>query len=185
MGDEASLLYHYTSAEGLLAILSSRTVWATDILYLNDSAEFSYAVGLLNSILKEQFNLSELSSPFTMMLEWWPQINSFPSVYVMAFSAEADQLGQWRGYCPPTGGFSIGFDKERLRTYAKSRGFELERCIYTSKEHTELLSGLAKEIYEVLGGRSFLAALEENREEVLSKYGDLHRQLTKLAPRIK
>ncbi len=40
-------IYHYTSQEGLIGILRDRVLWATKIQYLSDSAEFSYAYGLL------------------------------------------------------------------------------------------------------------------------------------------
>jgi len=35
------LLYHYTDSAGLQGILESRTLWATDIRYLNDETEAS------------------------------------------------------------------------------------------------------------------------------------------------
>src|SRR6266700_6216266 len=44
-------LYHYTSQEGLLGILSSKTLWATRIQYLNDSTEFAYTLALLKKAL--------------------------------------------------------------------------------------------------------------------------------------
>jgi hypothetical protein len=41
------LLYHYTTAESLLGIVQSRSLWATDIRFLNDTAEFSFARDVL------------------------------------------------------------------------------------------------------------------------------------------
>jgi hypothetical protein len=37
------LVYHYTDAAGLLGIISSGTLWATDIEFLNDAQELTYA----------------------------------------------------------------------------------------------------------------------------------------------
>ena len=51
-------LYHYTSQEGLLGILSSKTLWATRIQYLNDSTEFAYTLALL----QKAFNLDHQQS---------------------------------------------------------------------------------------------------------------------------
>ena len=59
MADEVPFLYHYTSLKGLRGILSTRQIWATDILYLNDSAEFIFTINLLRTILKEEFKLIE------------------------------------------------------------------------------------------------------------------------------
>lgn len=36
----SELLYHYTSAEGVLGITSPDSLWATNIRYMNDSREF-------------------------------------------------------------------------------------------------------------------------------------------------
>lgn len=36
-------LFHYTTAAGLLGILKSAKLWATDLRFLNDAQEFIYA----------------------------------------------------------------------------------------------------------------------------------------------
>src|SRR6266568_442547 len=56
-------LYHYTSQEGLLGILSSKTLWATRIQSLNDSTEFAYTLALL----KKAFDL-QFQQPLTKLL---------------------------------------------------------------------------------------------------------------------
>ncbi len=40
------VVYHYTTAAGLLGICTSKKIWATDIRYLNDSEEFQYTLDL-------------------------------------------------------------------------------------------------------------------------------------------
>lgn len=37
-------LYHYTSSAGLLGILANRSIWATDVAYLNDSSELEFGL---------------------------------------------------------------------------------------------------------------------------------------------
>ena len=41
------ILYHYTSQEGLLGIIGTGNIWATDILYLNDATEYTYAYKMI------------------------------------------------------------------------------------------------------------------------------------------
>lgn len=36
------LLWHYTTAEGLLSIVEHRELWASSVDYLNDAAELSF-----------------------------------------------------------------------------------------------------------------------------------------------
>jgi len=46
-----TVLYHYTSAEGLKGIIENNELWATSAYYLNDSAEMFYGYGVLREVL--------------------------------------------------------------------------------------------------------------------------------------
>ncbi|OLD27475.1 MAG: hypothetical protein AUJ04_03935 [Acidobacteria bacterium 13_1_40CM_3_55_6] len=48
------ILYHYTSQEGLMGIITERCIWASKIHYLNDSEEFSIALDLAGRELKKR-----------------------------------------------------------------------------------------------------------------------------------
>lgn len=50
---EPSELFHYTTADGLLGILTKQNLWATDVLYLNDASEFRYADELIVEAIKK------------------------------------------------------------------------------------------------------------------------------------
>lgn len=49
-------LYHYTSQTGLLGILQTKKLWMTNILYLNDSSEFTHTLDLVKSELTKRIN---------------------------------------------------------------------------------------------------------------------------------
>jgi hypothetical protein len=46
-------LNHYTSANGFLGIISSKTLWLTNIHYLNDNQEFKLAVDVANFLVEK------------------------------------------------------------------------------------------------------------------------------------
>jgi len=46
------IIYHYTSLQGLLGIIESRSIWTTNIIYLNDTSELNYATKLFNEEVK-------------------------------------------------------------------------------------------------------------------------------------
>lgn len=46
------VLYHYTTAEGLLAMLQTGRLWATDSRYMNDPSELRYSIELLGKVLE-------------------------------------------------------------------------------------------------------------------------------------
>jgi hypothetical protein len=52
----------------------------------------------------------------------------FDQIYILSFSAEEDDLSQWRGYCPNGNGFSMGFNTDLLKQIMKKIYFD--RCIY-------------------------------------------------------
>jgi hypothetical protein len=47
------ILYHYTKAVIFQEILNSRTIWASDIRYMNDASEATYVSDILKSVIKE------------------------------------------------------------------------------------------------------------------------------------
>lgn len=44
-------LFHYTCQKGLSGIIESGVVWATNVLYLNDSSELTYRFSQVREIL--------------------------------------------------------------------------------------------------------------------------------------
>ena len=105
-------LYHYTTAAGLLGIVSSGRLWATDYRFLNDSAELKYGHGLLLDIIgsRKQRHLD----PDVLQLLAIAERASHPEaigarIFIACLSAAEDDLNQWRVYGPGQSAFSIGF----------------------------------------------------------------------------
>ncbi len=48
-----ALLYHYTSAAGLMGIVQNREIWATESNYLNDPTEVGFASRVLEDLLSD------------------------------------------------------------------------------------------------------------------------------------
>lgn len=99
---DAETVWHYTNSEGALGIISSGTLWATSISFLNDRGEYRYGMEMLNSLLqgvhdskyidkdRKQF-ISEVVQQMEDMREQNP-------LYLLCASEAADSLSQWRGY---------------------------------------------------------------------------------------
>jgi hypothetical protein len=109
-------LFHYTTAAGLLGILDTSALWATDLRFLNDAQEAVYARDLFveamrsldNPALEPEFAgykdlvARELNSP------------NFP-VYVTCFCESGDLLNQWRAYGSDHG-YAIEVKADALKT---------------------------------------------------------------------
>lgn len=112
------VLYHYTSIEALLSILSSGQVRATHIRYLNDISEAEWMWKAVVEHLKQKRRSAECeeqaayATSILEMIEERRQLNEF----IASFSENGDDLSQWRAYCSAKAGISIGFDSAALNT---------------------------------------------------------------------
>lgn len=165
------LLYHYTDILGLEGILGAQCLWATSIRYLNDSQEFKYGFGVLEKLVNERRKnfpvrnelywsdlLQGKINPSTCeevkailyfsMLQLWPDLFEEFQICVFSLSAEKDLLSQWRGYCPPAGGYSIGFRFDLLNSFLIGRSYCLKQCLYHAKGQEDLVNRVIGKITE-------------------------------------
>jgi len=128
-----TLLFHYTSPAGLIGITKEKQVWATNIRYMNDAKEVGHAVDyakhLLQNFLREIPQLTEEEK------ELFKEMHGYAGaaarrIYLFSLTEERDLLSQWRAYCPPGGGYAIGFPSQQLRVMAEKQGFFLCPCVY-------------------------------------------------------
>ncbi|GAA1739520.1 DUF2971 domain-containing protein [Aeromicrobium alkaliterrae] len=105
-----SLVWHYTDQSGLIGILRSGAIWATDAMFLNDRHELSHGKNRLRAALEDEVDGADFAG-LSLYLErgWRHNVRTA----VSCFCADGDLLSQWRGYSSP-GGFAIGFDTNDL-----------------------------------------------------------------------
>jgi len=108
-------LYHYTTVDGLRGILSSGSIYASHVLYLNDSSEVKHALDFASNCLAqiEKSAIEVHGVPAKRLCDYGhfffkgAKILWDEDVYVTSFCEEGDLLSQWRGYA--MGGFAILF----------------------------------------------------------------------------
>lgn len=128
-------LFHYTSLQGLLGIVESRSLWLTEVHYLNDAAELRHLADLMDSMIRRRLetNTRDDQSILLQLSEWLKlRMSHGPLIFVGSFSEEGNLLSQWRGYCPHGKGVSIGFYPDSLVDCAGKQGYQVGRCIYDS-----------------------------------------------------
>jgi len=118
--DPETILWDYTSGPGLLEIIESGTINATQVACLNDSTEVRYAAKLYRDALIE-VRTKNAKDPvankfLTKVLELTQEDPAVPShapsrFFVACFSSQEDDISQWRAYADPSGenGYAIGF----------------------------------------------------------------------------
>lgn len=103
----AGPLYHYTSIDALLGIVSTKSLWATSVHYLNDASESELGISLIRTAAESAAaGTSGVDKEFLAYFLGWLNHSfvTYSSVYVLCFSEAQNQLSQWRGYAPVNGG---------------------------------------------------------------------------------
>lgn len=142
-------IYHYTSPAGLLGILETGILWASDIWFLNDQMEFVIALELAGDVLEEYTHNSPNRFRRGLYHVLTDSLESVRGahVFVASFSENADQLSQWRGYCPTASGYSIGLSTKGLvRSGQRDPNFFVVPCIYDETEQRELIVAVLEEV---------------------------------------
>lgn len=145
-------LYHYTSRHVLLSILEKREIWASHIAYLNDAAEFAYALDRITPMVVSRNSLTtdkDEHQVLDLVVEYLQTsqpklvrniILSLYGAYVFSLSENPDQLSQWRGYCKPGDGYALGFHSETIQNGLDTNKYNLLPCQYDPAKQDELLS---------------------------------------------
>lgn len=109
-------LFHYTSAESLLAILQTQTMFATERSFLNDPEEFEFGI----RSVRLQIENCEIPTPLTdqMLLALDEKLLDSLRVFVLSLSGNPDLLSQWRAYADDGKGYALGLDGAALRERA-------------------------------------------------------------------
>ena len=165
-GEEPKCIYHYTNSAGLTGIINSKTLWATETWYMNDTGEATYSLEavrqFLASIKPETDETREFCNRVTEIFDDWRQrINDeWKSKgnlqnYIACLSENGDQLSQWRAYGSGRG-FSIGFDGEVLRKLISSYGNStmISKVIYDESAQRAILSDAYRRAQAVLNRRN-------------------------------
>ena len=141
-------LYHYTTFTGLLGIVKSGALWASDISYMNDSAEMRHTADLIGSEIAERIAAGR-SDPnlLNQFLDWVShRFTNGHMLFAASFRSNGNLLSQWRGYSSLGKGVSIGFDPGHLLKCANLESFQVGRCIYAPERQNRLIKQVVDEV---------------------------------------
>ena len=182
-----TLLWHYTNGSGLLGIIQSGSLFATQVSCLNDAEEIKYASSIFKSALStlkdDQTKGKEVRTLAEAALKYFGNdedyVGSLP-YFVACFTQLEDSIGQWQGYgARGENGYAIGFDPAGLT----QMGGLLVRVNYDKAKHEELAMKVASKTIDFYGeGVKGAESPEQWGEEFLTQWDE---KITQLAPLIK
>jgi len=146
-----AVLYHYTAAAGLLSMIKSGHVWASESRYMNDPREFLHGADVIERVI-DRFVIRK--NPPQALLEIRDNVRRHIEeklqnvrIFSTSFCTDGDLLSQWRGYGDTGGGYTLGFEPRLL-----FGGTQLERppmrallrVIYNPKQQESLVAMWAR-----------------------------------------
>lgn len=158
-------IYHYTDANGLIGIIRNKTLWATDIRFLNDHMELYAGIESTIKLSKEMADTCQQSSDHVYnsakkIYELFPNILkknlARRCIYITSFSKSRDNLRQWMSYCPPNGGYAISFNKEKILISGKKERKNKVVC------RLEEVDYQGEKIRQILDIESIIKSLKNN-----------------------
>ncbi len=145
------LLYHYTSLSGVIGIVESGSLRATDIRFFNDAAEMKHTADLLRRAIAQRREGDTFNSRLLVQLQEWlsNRLTDGHMLFVACFTANGNLLSQWRSYCPIAKGASLGFRPEKISSTASNQSFQVGKCVYDAKRQQQLAETILETIEEV------------------------------------
>lgn len=150
------ILYHYTTAEGLLGLVGGNTLRFSDTKFVNDGSEMAWGRWVLENHLKERF----ASAPEKQQQFWQSVLkrtaesgDTFRHV-IFCMSREGNLLNQWRDYGRDVVPYSIGL--ETTYFFKRDAGtFEtnLTPLVYAPAHQMKAVENLVSRIAEVMKSR--------------------------------
>ncbi|MGA0600810.1 DUF2971 domain-containing protein [Caulobacter sp. KR2-114] len=107
---------------------------------MNDVAELMHFARLLNDVVRLRLSKDDVLGQIEKQLENWlsQRFQDGHLIFAASFTENGDLLSQWRGYCPPGQGVSLGFNPSRILQATSAQSFLLGRCIYAVREQLEI-----------------------------------------------
>ncbi len=112
---------------------------------MNDAKEFALGLSLTATVIDNRTADQTLPSDESAFLHGLKQrIDGIRhiNVFAISFSHVPDLLSQWRGYCPPGKGVSLGFSSVLLQARAAAQGFKLVPAVYKTDEQERVIEEL-------------------------------------------
>jgi hypothetical protein len=165
--NRTEIVYHYTSIDGFMGILGSRSIWLTDYSYLNDRREIEHGVDIVRGVAEAMLKQSN-NNAISELLESW--INNLQNinerVCIASFSADGDSLSQWRAY----GTIAIGFEVSKFTQHVSQ--VLIQPVEYSEEAQTELAHLYLNHLCQ--------SYLEDSSKNLLERIPDIYHKTNQL-----
>lgn len=170
-------LYHYTSFKGLLGIVDSGALWASDVRYMNDSAEMKHTADLIRADISQRVasghNNPKLLNQFLNWVSY--RMTNGHMLFGASFRSNGNLLSQWRSYSSLGKGVSLGFNPNYILQCAERQSFQVGKCIYEPAEQMDLIKQIV-DVVEILAEKHE-ENLDESKKQLSQSYYDVFEEI--------
>jgi hypothetical protein len=173
------IVYHYTTVQGLIGILSDRRIWFTDVRFMNDPSELgsrlnhalSHARDAQMRLIHDGKGESEECHLYgEVAAEKQNALDYMSSAFVFSMSGEPDSLTLWERYAARGGGYAIGLNIDKLKaSLSGANGLEIRAvtCQYTDDQlRAHALESLQRMLEDYRTNRAEAAAGHRRMESL-------------------
>jgi hypothetical protein len=170
-------LYHYTSGNSLLGIIQSKSLWATDLRFLNDFEELNrgldifekFSDDLVKDILDSNIDLKHLTQLMKILVGNIRRNAQNTSIHAVSFTKKYDDLSQWLSYCNSDIDYCIEFESD---LFIPDELIEFDNCIkFTPVEYLDNFSDASYSSVAILRFKDWLV------ESLSGKYENITEEL--------
>jgi hypothetical protein len=170
-------LYHYTSFKGLLGIVDSGVLWASDVRYMNDSAEMKHTADLIREeVTRRMASGHKNPKLLNQFLDWISyRITNGHMLFGASFRSNGNLLSQWRSYSALGKGVSLGFDQNCILQCARNQLFQVGKCIYDPTDQLNLIGQVVDAIEVLAEGHG--ENIDEKKRKPSQSYYDIFEKI--------
>ncbi|RZM20543.1 MAG: DUF2971 domain-containing protein [Pedobacter sp.] len=159
------ILQHYTSYQGMAGIISTNSLWLTDISYMNDTSELNYGKELIQKCFDEKSNdVSDATRElFRRGFTSGDTLDPRFGYYATSFCSNSDLLSQWRAYGGGGNGYALGFSTNSIKL---DQDCQLRKVIYdveTQKRLVDHTIDATISLFETERGGMLIDELDEKQ----------------------
>ena len=146
------IIYHYTSAAGMLGILTKKKLWFTRWDSLNDASENLIVHDCIEEALKKYAHepkfVDYVREINNIKREAKKKGNIDRDLYLASFSSNADSLALWNCYCKNSqcDGYCIGFDNPNLFS---NYPVILAKVLYDKAEQMNVVHNVLERLFRI------------------------------------
>lgn len=160
-------LSHYTTLRGMMGIINTATIWASNVSFLNDSRELSYGLEATERAIK-RFTSKGTYRNWSRILQAVMEklrAGEIPNTYAACFCQSSDLLSQWRGYGGVEQGIAVVFDRRELVSNLKTSKASLFPIVYGKlKAAGQITRELSEQLDDLDQDMEFESFTETERE---------------------